>query len=110
MVFSSASQYVDDKAEEESDGHNGEDNLDKYESDSSMTQNQQGMYFCALVLYKPNELTMFCREPTEWPDSPPRVDAEAADSDCDGVSNTGEQSASDKRVANKKSPGDSVNP
>jgi hypothetical protein len=24
---------VDDKAEEESDGHNGEDDLDKYESD-----------------------------------------------------------------------------
>ncbi|KAJ7754910.1 hypothetical protein B0H14DRAFT_2635324 [Mycena olivaceomarginata] len=67
----SSSQYVDDEAEHDSDGSNGEENVDKYESDFIDDTVQEV-------------------EPIEWEDSPPPVVDDAEDSDGDAASNTEE--------------------
>jgi hypothetical protein len=41
---------VDDEAEEESDGHNGEDDLDKYESDFIDDAEPAGYVFLCISL------------------------------------------------------------
>ncbi|KAJ7806663.1 hypothetical protein B0H14DRAFT_2610327 [Mycena olivaceomarginata] len=85
----SSSQYVDDEAEHDSDGSNGEENVDKYESDFIDDTVQEV-------------------EPIEWEDSPPPVVDDAEDSDGDAASNTEERTAADKRAVKKKSVGDSA--
>ncbi|KAJ7810307.1 hypothetical protein B0H14DRAFT_2607466 [Mycena olivaceomarginata] len=85
----SSSQFVDDEAEHDSDGSNGEENVDKYESDFINDAMQEG-------------------EPIEWPDSPPRAEENTDDSDGDAASTNKDQPAVVKRGVNKKSAADSA--
>ncbi|KAJ7786943.1 hypothetical protein B0H14DRAFT_2629955 [Mycena olivaceomarginata] len=87
----SSSQYVDDEVEHDSDGSNGEENVNKYESDFIDNTVQEG-------------------EPIEWEDSPPRVGDDTEDLDGEATSNTEERPAPDKRAVKKKSVGDSAAP
>ncbi|KAJ7808390.1 hypothetical protein B0H14DRAFT_2608967 [Mycena olivaceomarginata] len=87
----SSSQFVDDEAAHDSDGSNGEENGDKYESDFINDAVQEG-------------------EPIKWPDSPPRAEENADDSDGDAASNNEDQPALVKRLVKKNSAADSVSP
>ncbi|KAJ7738203.1 hypothetical protein B0H14DRAFT_2638554 [Mycena olivaceomarginata] len=88
---SSSSQFVDDEAAHDSDGSNGEENGDKYESDFINDAVQEG-------------------EPIEWPDSPPRAEENADDSDGDAASNNEDQPSLVKHLVKKNSAADSVSP
>ncbi|KAJ7823730.1 hypothetical protein B0H14DRAFT_2597757 [Mycena olivaceomarginata] len=82
---------VDDEAEHDSDGSNGEEPADKYESDFIDDTVQEG-------------------EPIEWEDSPPPVVHDADNSDGEAASNTEERTTPEKRAVKKKSVGDSASP
>ncbi|KAJ7305401.1 hypothetical protein DFH08DRAFT_976330 [Mycena albidolilacea] len=87
----SSSQYVDDEAEHDSDGSNGEEPVDKYESDFIDDTVQEG-------------------EPIEWEESPPPVVHDTDNSDGEAASNNEERTTPEKRAVKKKSVGDSASP
>jgi hypothetical protein len=99
---------VDDEVEHDSDGSNGEENVDKYESDFIDDTVQEVYVYPHFLIY--SVLIRYDREPIEWEDSPPPVVDDAEDSDGDAASNTEERPAADKRAVKKKSVGDSASP
>ncbi|KAJ7877886.1 hypothetical protein B0H14DRAFT_2567452 [Mycena olivaceomarginata] len=100
--------YVDDEAEHDSDGSNGEENIDKYESDF-IDDTVQEVYVYPHFLYIPSLYVMTENLSNGKTHHLPVVD-NAEDSDGDAASNTEERPAADKCAVKKKSVGDSASP
>jgi hypothetical protein len=75
----------------------------------STTRFKKGTYSYITLVFA-NVFTPSDREPIEWPDSPPRAEENADDSDGDAASNNEDQPALVKRLVKKNSAADSVSP